>query len=102
MIEKINQVCDRIIPDSLIDGILATVFSKPSLIVHTVWFLVWFLAHLNVSLLTNIVSLEAIYLGALIGIQQLRHHEETKDMHETTQELIAGHVDTSELQSPKQ
>lgn len=69
---------DWLIPDWLIDRILSITFSKPSLVAHTVWFVYWFVAKLDVSLLTNIVSLEAIYLGALIGIQQMKHHEVIK------------------------
>lgn len=64
-------------PDSAIDSSLAAVFSKPSLTVHTIWFVYWFAAKLDVGLLTNIVSLEAIYIGILIGIQQMKHHKKT-------------------------
>jgi len=72
------SVFDKILPDSWIDKVLELVFSKPSLLLHTVWFVYWFGAHLDVSLLTNIVSLEAIYLGALIGIQQIKHTRHLK------------------------
>lgn len=69
------NIFDKIIPDKAIDITLKATFSKPSLIVHTVWFVYWFIAGLDVSLLTNIVSLEAIYIGVLIGIQQFHHHK---------------------------
>lgn len=72
------NIFDRLIPDSAIDWSLSAVFSKPSLVVHTVWYGVWFAFRLDVGLLTNIVSLEAIYVGILIGIQQLRHHKAIK------------------------
>ena len=61
-------------PDRWIDKTLVGMFSKPSLSVHTIWFVCWFALRLDIGLLTNIVSLEAIYIGILIGIQQLRHH----------------------------
>lgn len=45
------------------------VFSKASKVFHTVWFLAWFVLHLNINLLTLIVSLEAIYLELFLGDQ---------------------------------
>lgn len=73
----INKFCDKLISDKLIKVTLSGIFSKPSVIVHTIWFILWFAFGLDVSLLTNIVSLEAIYIGILIGIQQIHHHKET-------------------------
>lgn len=64
--------------DKSIELTLKAVFSVSSAVLHTVWFIVWFAYHLDVNLLTNIVSLEAIYIGLLVGIQQMRHHEFTK------------------------
>lgn len=46
------------------------VFSKWSKILHTIWFVVWFLCHLDINLLTLIVSLEAIYLELFLGDNQ--------------------------------
>ncbi len=77
-----SKILDRIISDKFIDISLNAVFSKISLIIHTIWFIVWFWLKLDVGLLTNIVSLEAIYVGVLIGIQQLRHHKSTKKLHD--------------------
>lgn len=52
-------------PPSLIERLI---FNKPSAIIHTLVFVVWFAIGWNVNLLTNIVSLEAIYLSIFIGI----------------------------------
>lgn len=64
--------------DKVIEWVLERIFSVPSLYIHTVWFIVWFAVKLDISLLTNIVSLEAIYIGLLVGIQQLGHHKAIK------------------------
>ena len=64
--------------DKLIDGVLKAVFSTPSLYLHTLWFAIWFGLQLDINLLTNIVSLEAIYIGIFVGIQQIGHHEVIK------------------------
>ena len=64
--------------DKAINKILELVFSVPSIYVHTVWFVVWFILRLDISLLTNIVSLEAIYIGLFVGIQQIGHHKVVK------------------------
>ncbi len=63
--------------------------SVASLIFHTAWFLLWFGDHFDVSLLTNVVSLEAIYIGVLMLIDgrnkdkqaaaQALHFQETMD-----------------------
>lgn len=74
-INALNRLSDALIPDKTITVILDVVFSKPSLLVHTVWFVWWFVFGKDVNLLTNIVSLEAIYIGVLIGVQQLHHHK---------------------------
>lgn len=76
--EKFDSIVGYLIPNQVINGTLRFIFSKTSILLHTVWFAYWFLEHLNVGLLTNIVSLEAIYVGILIGIQQLKHHESIK------------------------
>lgn len=65
--------------DKLITQILHLVFSVPSILIHTLWFVLWFCLSMDVNLLTNIVSLEAIYVGILVGIQQVSHHESIKD-----------------------
>lgn len=78
MAGAIETLLDRLIPDPLIGKVLDLIFSKVSLVIHTVWFVFWFLKGQDVSLLTNIVSLEAIYIGILIGIQQLHHHKVMK------------------------
>ena len=65
--------------DKIITSILEAVFSIPSIFVHTIWFILWFVFKQDVGLLTNIVSLEAIYIGIFVGYQQLGHHEIIKE-----------------------
>lgn len=75
--------------DHVIEWVLVSVGSVVSIIVHAVWFYVWFEFKLDVSLLTNIVSLEAIMLSVLIMIDgrnkdkqnasQALHFQETMD-----------------------
>ena len=45
-------------------------FTPASALLHTIWFIVWFAAGLNVNLLTLVVSLEAIYITLFIGLGQ--------------------------------
>lgn len=45
-------------------------FTPLSALLHTVWFVVWFVAGLSVNLLTLVVSLEAIYITLFIGLGQ--------------------------------
>lgn len=57
------------------DKIEKIIFSWTSVVLHTLLFIIWFIAHLNVSLLTNVVSLEAIYITLLIGLGQRKKHD---------------------------
>lgn len=69
--------------------ILLGVGSVASLAAHTFWFILWFENRASVSLLTNIVSLEAIYLAILLLIDgrskdkqastQAKHFQEAID-----------------------
>ena len=45
-------------------------FTPVSALLHTIWFIVWFVAGLSINLLTLIVSLEAIYITLFIGLGQ--------------------------------
>jgi uncharacterized membrane protein len=45
-------------------------FTPVSALLHTVWFVAWFAAGLDINLLTLIVSLEAIYITLFIGLGQ--------------------------------
>jgi uncharacterized membrane protein len=45
-------------------------FTPISALLHTIWFVVWFVAGLSINLLTLIVSLEAIYITLFIGLGQ--------------------------------
>jgi len=51
-------------------------FSRTNVIIHTLWFGVWFVFRLNINLLTLVVSLEAIYITIALGIAQ--KHTENK------------------------
>lgn len=50
-------------------------------VLHTAWFLLWFYLKLDVSLLTNIVSLEAIYLTMLVLMSSNRAGQ--RDRHQS-------------------
>lgn len=54
------------------------IFSTPSKIIHTVWFVTWFALRLDINLLTLIVSLEAIYLELFLGDGQGEIHAHLK------------------------
>jgi hypothetical protein len=45
-------------------------FTPLSALLHSIWFIAWFAAGLSISLLTLIVSLEAIYITLFIGLGQ--------------------------------
>jgi uncharacterized membrane protein len=45
-------------------------FTPVSALLHTIWFITWFVAGLDINLLTLIVSLEAIYITLFIGLGQ--------------------------------
>jgi uncharacterized membrane protein len=45
-------------------------FTAASALVHTIWFIAWFVLKLDINLLTLIVSLEAIYITLFIGLGQ--------------------------------
>ncbi len=45
-------------------------FTPISALLHTIWFVLWFLLGLDINLLTLIVSLEAIYITLFIGLGQ--------------------------------
>lgn len=45
-------------------------FTPVSALLHTVWFITWFVLGLDINLLTLIVSLEAIYITLFIGLGQ--------------------------------
>lgn len=63
--------------------------SVASVLIHIAWFWAWFGLNLNVNLLTNVVSLEAIFIGILMLIDgrnkdkqaasQALHFQETMD-----------------------
>jgi uncharacterized membrane protein len=45
-------------------------FTPVSALLHTIWFVTWFVAGLSINLLTLVVSLEAIYITLFIGLGQ--------------------------------
>jgi len=60
------------IGDKVADGVTNFFGTWLCLGLHTLWFMLWFVLRLDVSLLTNIVSLEAIGLAILIMMSQSR------------------------------
>lgn len=54
------------------DSITAAAGSWPFVIVHVAWFAVWLALHLDINLLTLIVSLEAIFLATFVLMSQNR------------------------------
>jgi len=53
-------------------------FTLGSVIFHIVWFILWFAFHLDINLLTLIVSLEAIFITLFLGLGNKDHHEKLK------------------------
>lgn len=67
------------------------VFSRTSKVFHTVWFGLWFWLHLDINLLTLIVSLEAIYLELFLGDQN-NETDVDLDRHSKLIEEIHSHL----------
>lgn len=72
MIENVNKLNQkRMSPvDKIADLITRFAGSPGFVILHTVWFTLWFVFKLNINLLTLIVSLEAIYLTTFVMMNQ--------------------------------
>jgi uncharacterized membrane protein len=60
---------------SITDTLASFVGSWLCVALHTVWFVLWFVLRLDTNLLTNIVSLEAIYLMFVLLMSQNRQGE---------------------------
>ncbi len=67
-----RHVEQRGIQDRIADGITAFSGSMMFVYIHIAWFAVWLIAHLDINLLTMIVSLEAIFLATFVLISQNR------------------------------
>lgn len=88
--------------EQLVAFILIACGSVASLVVHTFWFAWWFKDHLDVNLLTNIVSLEAIFIGILMLIDgqnkdkqsasQALHFQDTMERMEKKLDAIITHA----------
>lgn len=75
---------------------LLAVGSVGSLVIHTLWFIGWFADKSSVNLLTNIVSLEAIYLAIflLIDGRNKDKQAEAQALHfQQTVEMLNGKLD---------
>jgi hypothetical protein len=83
-----------VIKQSVLQTIIDGVLSIPSAVIHTVIFAAWFVFGWNVGLLTNLVSLESIYLVIFIGIKQHAHHKAMKRHIElaTTDDIILREI----------
>jgi len=54
------------------DAVTAFAASIPFLVLHAVWWLLWWAFHLDLNTLTMVLSLEAIILTALVLMSQQR------------------------------
>ena len=70
--------------DKITDTIASFVGSGYCVVLHTAWFALWFIFHLDINLLTNIVSLEAIFLCIVLLMSQNRQaaKDHLRDDHE--------------------
>lgn len=70
----------------IIDVVVWFLGSWWGVIFHTIWFILWFVFDLPVHILTNIVSLEAIYIGIflLMYTNEQDALREKKDQQKTT------------------
>lgn len=66
------------------------IFSTPSKVLHTAWFVAWFAFGLNINLLTLIVSLEAIYLELFLGDSQDDLDDKLDSHHESIKQHISN------------
>jgi hypothetical protein len=84
--------------DKVANWIVIAIGSTASVVIHGVWFYLWFVYKLDVNLLTNIVSLEAIFLGIFVliqtrmqtsrdEVQSLHDHENMERMRQLLEEL---------------
>lgn len=74
--------------DGVIRKIIDATFTKTSALLHTLWFGFWFAKSLSVGLLTNVVSLEAIYLAIFIGYIQKKHVKSGERHHDILRRLL--------------
>jgi len=65
---KLNRIENQIIEA------IGTIYS---LILHLIWFALWFIIKLDINVLTMLVSLEAIFLSIFIQMNVNRHHRHT-------------------------
>lgn len=65
----------------LTEKITEAIGTIPSLIFHGSVFVAWFVFHWDINLLTNLVSLEAIFLAIFIQMSVNRHHTTSKKTH---------------------
>src|SRR5438045_2801926 len=74
--------------DRIADGVTDFIGSVVSVIIHTIMFAWWFYHGLDVGLLTNVVSLEAIYLCIFLQMSSNRHGE--RDRHQAEADYITN------------
>lgn len=82
------------------DKVTAFVGSWACIYLHTVWFLLWWLFHLDVNLLTLIVSLEAIYLMSAVMMSQNRavEKDEVRDDQEASEVDLLTQINHEQLE----
>lgn len=95
-----RHLSSRTMVEEAIGYTLIAFGSVASLLLHSAWFLLWFTNKLDVNLLTNIVSLEAIFIGVLMLIDgrnkdkqnaaQALHFQETMERIERKLDAITN------------
>ncbi len=83
--------------DRAADWISDWVGSWASVWFHTAWFVLWFVAGLSVDLLTNAVSLEAIYLCIFLLMSGNRQSE--RDRHQADADYATNIAAKEEIES---
>lgn len=72
--------------DKLTDLIASFMGSWQAVLLHAIWFFLWFLFDLDINLLTLLVSLEAIFIGIFI-LMAANRTEAARRRHEEMERL---------------
>ena len=83
--------------DEVADWISENIGSWPSVWLHSVWFVAWFIFRLDVDVLTLIVSLEAIYLCVFLLMSGNRQAE--RDRHQADADYATNLMAKEEIEA---
>lgn len=78
---------ERSLLDTTADAVSGFFGAWTCVLLHTVWFALWFVFKLDIGLLTNVVSLEAIYLTMLVLMASSRAGDRDRDQAEADYEV---------------